>query len=271
MAMIAAASLLAAGGIAAGSGALGGAAEASPEGRIYHYIRSNRDGSSPEHIYVYRAAANRLEVYKMVARCTGAAFVTAWVDPVTGQPSMMTGGRLRPEARHEDIATLTYDPASRRIHAEIATDGGALTEQVDVGDEPWHLYDYDLASLSLLTAGREDRRADFSFGLPLAWNEPDETHPLLSYLGRADARFVGEEDWRGRAALRFEVGGPAFGERGGPMWVDAAQGHILAAEWGIPNHAPMTDFALRLVDTDQGPEAWRALLTRHYEGCEDQA
>lgn len=266
LAMLGAASLLAVTGIAATGG--GGDNEAGPEGRIYHYLRSNRDGTLPEHVYVYRASAERLEVYKMVERCADAALVTAWVDPRTGQAALMTGGRLMPEARHEDFATLTFDPNAQRITAEIATDGGMISEQLQVPDTPWHLYDFDLAGLSVQTIGLADRRADFSFGLPLAWNEPDETRPLLSYMGRADARYVGEEAYRGTPALRFDVGGPALGERGGPLWIDAERGHVLGAEWGVPNHAPMTDFALRLVDVDDGgAAAWRALLTRHFEGC----
>ncbi|MBC7985175.1 MAG: hypothetical protein H7X93_00675 [Sphingomonadaceae bacterium] len=266
LAMLGAAALLAVTGIAA-TGA-GGEERASPEGRIYHYIRSNRDGSMPEHIHVYRAAAGRLEVYKMVERCTGAALVTAWIDPTTGQASRMTGGRLMPEARHEDFATLLWNAGARRIDAHVVTGDGVIEEQIAVADTPWHLYDFDLASLSVQTMGRADPRADFRFGLPLAWNEPNETHPFLSNLGRADAHFVREEQYQGRPALRFEVGGPALGQRGGPLWIDAEHGHVLGAEWGVPNHAPMTDFALRLVHTDDGgAAAWTALLTRHFEGC----
>jgi hypothetical protein len=65
-----------------------------------------------------------------------------------------------------------------------------------------------------------------------------------------------------------EVGGPAFGSRGGPIWFDAAGGHIIEARWGIPDHAEYRDFGLRLTRvSDGGATAWRRLLTRQFENC----
>ena len=47
--------------------ALALAAAGTPDhiGRIYSYLRSNRDGTEAERIYVYRAARDRIEVAKM--------------------------------------------------------------------------------------------------------------------------------------------------------------------------------------------------------------
>lgn len=265
LAFAGAASVLALTGYA--TGAFGSEETASATGRIYHYIRSNQDGSSPEHVWVYRAADNKLEVYKAVERCTDAAFVTAWIDPTTGRASMINGGRLMPEARHENFATLAYDGTSGRLTVDAALPGFSVHEEERVHDAAWHLYDFDLATLSVQTMGLADPRAGFSFGLPLVWTDPEEGD-FLRHLGTARAEFVGEESYRGVPALRFQVGGEALGENGGPLWIDAADGHVLGAQWGIPNHDGMEDFAIRLVDFDDSGEAgWDALLTRHFEGC----
>ena len=40
--------------------------------------------------------------------------------------------------------------------------------------------------------------------------------------------------------------------RGGPIWFDAADGHIIEARWGIPNHSEYRDFALRLTGVSDG-------------------
>ncbi|WP_299326959.1 hypothetical protein [Parasphingopyxis sp.] len=266
IALTAAVGLLAAG---FGAGAIGGGNDTeATEGRIYHYVRSNQDGSDAENVYVYRAAANRLEVYKSRGRCEGAAFVTAWVDADTGRAAIINGGRLMPEARHETFATISYDGAAAMLRAEAALPDRMVREQVRVEEPIYHLYDFDLATLSLQTMALDNPRAGFSFGLPLIRTDaPGGRH--LSHLGRADAEYAGEEDYRGTAAIRFEVAGPALGENGGPLWIDAETGHVLGAEWGIPNHAGMDDFALRLVETDDGGEAaWQDLLTAHFEGCE---
>jgi hypothetical protein len=265
LALFGAAGLLALGGYA--TDAFGGGGTEAVEGRIYHYVRSNRDGSSPEDVYVYRAAANRLEVYKAQERCTDAAFVSAWIDTQTGNASVIQGGRLMPQARHENFATIAYDGAATMLRAEAALPDRMVRQQVRVEEPVFHLYDFDLATLSVQTMELNDPRAGFSFGLPLIWTEPEDGR-FVRHLGRADAEFVGEEEYHGTAALRFEVGGPAFGDNGGPLWIDAESGHVLGAEWGIPNHAGMDDFAIRLTDIeDSGEAGWNALLTNHFEGC----
>lgn len=54
-----------------------------PVGRsIYHYVRTNRDGSEPEHVVQYRPTRTEIAVYKWVEKCTTAAYVTAETDGV---------------------------------------------------------------------------------------------------------------------------------------------------------------------------------------------
>jgi hypothetical protein len=242
---------------------------ASPDhvGRIYSYMRGNMDGSEAERVYVYRASRTRIEVAKMRTRCRNAAFVTAELDLAHGEATRLVAGRLRPDAGHEEFGLLTYDENASQVDAMVTLPQGTFRDSVAVPDRPWHLYDYDLASLTITAQYRPDRRADFSFGLPLVLVGADMSD-FLTYLGRADARFVRTELHGGRRAHRFQVGGPAFGTRGGPIWFDAAGGHIIEARWGIPNHAEYRDFRLRLTNvSDGGAGAWRRLLTRQFENC----
>lgn len=248
-------------------GFFGGEEPAIATGQIYHYVRSNSDGSGAENVYVYRADANRIEVYTSAERCGEASFATAWVDSETGRASMVTNGRLMPDARHENFSTLHFDGNRGRLSAEAALADGMANAWVSVDEPVYHLYDFDLASLSVQTMALADPRAGFSFGLPVVRADGD-ADGLLEHLGRVEARFISEEDYRGTAALRFEVSGPALGEDGGPLWLDAESGHVLGASWATPNRAGMEDFALRLVEVDTGGErAWTALLTSHFEGC----
>jgi len=236
-------------------------------GRIYTYVRSGRDGGEAEIVRVYRADRTHIEVSKMRERCTNAAYVTATLDLENGYATRLGGGRLRPNAGREEFAVLTYDSRARRIDARIDLPTGPIEGRVAVPDALWHLYDFDLASLTIAQQYRANPRAGFSFGLPLVW--PDDAPNFFRYLGRADLRFVRAERHLGRRTYRFEAGGPAFaGGRGGPIWFDAAEGHIVEASWGIPNHSEYRDFALRLIGvSDGGREEWRRLLAAHFDGC----
>lgn len=240
-------------------------------GRIYHYVRTNQDGSDPESVYVFRKTRDFLEVYKMRRKCTNAAFVTARLDMEKGYATHLTGGRLKPNAGHENFATLDYDENAKRLSARFAPPGGdAKTAEVFIEDEPWHDYDFDFASLTVMTPHLEPR-ADFSFGLTLIIPDP-ERDDFLMYLGRADLVYRQDEMRGGRSAYRYIVGGPAFGTFGGSMWLDAEDGHILDVETGIPNHREYENFKLELESVnDGGQPAWTKLLTAHYEGCDEDA
>jgi hypothetical protein len=239
------------------------AADAARGGPIYSYIRSNRDGSEAETIHVHLAGPGRVEVTKMRERCTNATFVTA--DIAAGEAVRLTGGRLKLGAGHEDFAELAL--RGRTIEARLTAPDGELRQAVGVPDRPWHLYDFDLASLSAAPPPALRARRDFTFGVALVWlgENPAE---FLRYLGRADARFVREETYGGRRALRYALGGPAFGgAMGGSIWFDAARGFVVGADLGRPNHAEYRDFRLRLTGVASGAKTWKRLLEAHFEGC----
>lgn len=232
-------------------------------GPTYSYLRSNRDGSEAETIHVHLPRPGHVEVTKMRERCTNAAFVTATI--VDGQAVRLTGGRLRPGATHEDFAELVERDG--RIEARLMSPSGELRRSVAVADRPWHLYDFDFASLTAAPPAELKARRGFSFGVPLIWLG-DDPADFLRYLGRADARFVREERRGGRRTLRYELGGPAFeGALGGPLWLDARRGFVVDAELGRPNHAEYRDFRLRLTGIRHGAAAWKRLLEAHFEGC----
>lgn len=235
-----------------------------PAGEIYSYVRSNRDGSEAETIHVYRPRPLYVEVTKMRELCTNAAFVTARLA-ASGEAERITGGRLRPGATHEDFAELVYRDG--RVEARLRTPAGELHQSVAVPDRPWHVYDFDFASLTGAPPAQARARRDFSFGVPLIWLG-DKPTDFLRYLGRADARFVREERREGRRTLRYELGGPAFeGALGGPLWLDARDGFVVDAELGRPNHSEYRDFKLRLTGISRGAAGWKRLLEAHFEGC----
>lgn len=238
-------------------------------GRIYHYVRSNIDGTEREDVYVFRKRIDFLEVYKMRSKCTNAALVTAEMDMAKGYATKLTGGRLQPDAKHEEFAFLTYDSAKKEIDARIELpDRAPLTQTLKIEHEPWHLYDFDLASLTVMTPHLE-AKADFKFDLALVIADPDRPEFLVN-MGEAQAAFRGEETHNGEAAYRYSLGGPAFGSFGGNIWLDADEGHILDAETGFPNHVEYRDFKLKLQGVDDGgEEAWTTLLKAHFEGCSD--
>ncbi len=239
-------------------------------GRIYHYLRSNIDGTEAEDVYVFRKRRDFIEVYKSREKCLNAALVTAELDMDAGYAPKITGGRLLPGGKRQEFAFLTFDPASKELSVRVEIpDQAPILRSVAIETLPFHLYDFDLASLTVMTPHLKDPKAGLAFGLALIIADPSREDPLI-YLGEAVASFRDEEEHGGVPALRYAIGGPAFGSYGGTMWLDAEEGHILDVETGIPNHLEYHDFKLKLVGVDDGgPVAWMRLLAEHFEGCSE--
>lgn len=236
---------------------------AGQAGRTWHYIRSNDDGSLAEAVHVHAPAPDALAVMKAVRPCTRAALVTAQVDPASGQAAWLVGGTLGRDGRQQPFARFAEEGGELVARADLP--GGALRLATAIGTRPWHLFDFDLASLNLWLAARPDRRAGFRIGLPLLL--VGARGPSLRDLGALNADFHGETAWMGRPALLFRLHGPALGARAGTLMLDAGAGHILDARLPVPNHDGYRDFRLRLAGVDDGAAAWTATLAGHWRGC----
>ena len=158
-------------------------------GRTWHYTRSNDDGGRPESVHVHVPAQGDVAVMKAVERCTRAALVTARIDPASGQASELVGGQLGRDGRQQAFAWFKEDDTGQ-ITARAALPEGELKLATPVGTRPWHLYDFDFASLTLWLANRLDRRSDFRIGLPLLLIAPQG--PSLSDLGALEGRFLAD-------------------------------------------------------------------------------
>ena len=241
-------------------------------GRIYYYERSNVDGSLDERITIFRRSTTALEVYKENGLCGNAALVTADLDPSTLSASRITGGSLRPNAEHVEFAFLTTDPGTDTVDLLVRLPEMEIRDQATIRSSQWHLFDFDLASLTVATPHIDSRRDGFDFGLMLLWADPNGDDPLF-WLGEVEARYVAPEERLGVRSERYELGGSAFEGANstgpsGTLWLDAAEGHVIDAIMPVPNHPGYTDFRLRLLRISDGGEAeWRALLTAHFADC----
>jgi hypothetical protein len=232
-------------------------------GRIYNYVRSNTDSSNRESIAVFRRDRENIEVYKSRDKCLNAALVTAEMDFEMRSAARITGGRLLPGAQHQEFAFLTYDKASSKVLIEVRLPDQELVHELDIGDGPWQLFDFDFASLTVMTPHLRDVEQGFSFELPLLWADANDNP--IRYLGHLSASYAGTAAVGHMPVNRYLVSGGSAGE----IWLDITDGHIVLAELDKPNHPGYKDFRLELVSVnDGGLEAWTAMLEAHYEGCE---
>jgi len=232
---------------------------------IFHYVRSNRDGSVPEHVVQFRPSQRDVAVYKWVEKCSTAAYVTARMDAGVREGELFVAGKVAKDGSQASFGTLTLDRAAPALLVDITPPGGPRIQQRHpLKSRPFVIFDFDFADLNAFLQHARPR-SDFSYELPVIW--PGEQALFRNY-GRLDARYAGEEEHLGRRTARFDltVAGPQPST--GTLWIDSARGFIVEAELGLPNHQEYRDFRLRLERVESGGKAaWDALTRGHYSGC----
>ena len=230
---------------------------------IYHYVRSNRDGSDPEHVVQFRPARTRIGVYKWVEKCTTAAYVTAEMDDAVREGRLFTAGKVARDGSQASFGTLTLDGFV--LVAEIDPPGAPhISARHQLKSRPYLLYDFDFADLNAFLQTHQPR-ADFAYQLPVVWPGKDG---IFKDYGQLHARYAALERHLGRPTVRFDLSVDGDRETAGTLWIDAARGFIVEADLGLPNHQEYRDFRLRLdrVETG-GRRAWDALTRSQYSAC----
>ncbi len=231
-------------------------------GRIYHYLRTNHDGSLPEHVYVFRETPDRVSVYKTVAPCTRAAYVTGELDVRRRQPLALVGGQLNEAGGQNAFAWLNFNSDEQTLTVRAQLPDRAIEESQHLSALPWMLYDFDLADLTALANGPPPRH-NFSFGAALVWTAGGD-EGFLREMGLVEAHRLGAERHLGQETVRFDLSGALSG----PLWFDAAEGHVIEARLDQPNHAEYQNFQLVLLGVQDGGSAtWERLLSTHWLNC----
>lgn len=244
----------------------------SRPGRIYYYERTNGDGSLDERVTVFQRDADHLEVYKAIGRCENAALVTAEMDWESLSAVRITGGQLRPHAAHHAFAFLSWNSEAQTLDVEVKLPDQTIKAKAPIRSAPWHLFDFDLASLTVATPHLAPNTTRFSFGMALLWPDPSADSPL-NWMGDVQATLTSSGLRDGKEVRLYSLSGDALsGPRStgssGQLWLDGKDGHIVEARLPMPNHPGYKDFRLVLKKvSDAGESEWTTLLKSHFEGC----
>ena len=171
-----------------------------PVGRVYQYLKSNRDGSHPGHVSLYVAGLDRLESLKWDDEIGWATFVVAEMDWNRFSVRRFESWDLRRGKHPVRKATLDADK-------DGAVSVSILPEPaVKITTWPWHSYDFDFASLGASLPHRVDPEAEFRFGRTDFVQE--EGNVRFAELGEVRLRYEGRELRGETKTRRYRLEGP---------------------------------------------------------------
>jgi len=217
-------------------------------GTVYHYKKSNVDGSRPSHVDLYMASETRIEAFKYSDGHSQATLVVAEMDWKTFSVGRFETTKLYADGRQETVAIL--ETKRGKLHCKF----GELSYEVEVKRFPWHTYDFDLASLNMSLRYLKKPK-----GVVLI-NMVDEVLGRMKDRGFVELLYLDDEQRGGVDCRHYNIDGPGLYDRGGELWVRKGDDPVIVDyEIDLPDESSMQSGKMVLMGTEKlTAEAWAA-------------
>jgi hypothetical protein len=225
-------------------------------GMVYHYIKSNIDGSYPARIFIYVSDHDHLKVLKLEEHGMDAALVRAHMDGVTFSADQFTSWWLTADGKRMPQASLSSSYADRTYTISWQD----RNEVVHVTHYPVHVYNFDLISLNFSLRHWKDPEGELNVGI-LQPNFDPNPETMLKYEGRVVIQFLGEDEHNEQRCRKYSIGGEGLKGCQGLMWVNKEKGYIEDIEIPVADHPDWDTFKFKFIfSKPMDLEQWAALI-----------
>ena len=231
-------------------------------GAVYHYLKTNIDGTNPEHISQFIHATDKLEAFKFHPQATRAGLVIATMDWRNFSARRLESWQVFKDEKRKLFATLNYNDAEKSV--EVAFPGmNKASERTAIKYLPFHVYNFDFGSLNFAFPHLVNPEKSFTIGIA----DPTFKDPgvAFAYRGEATITYVGNERRNNIVCRKYSVGGNGLENRGGFIWVNKKGGYIEDMEIALPDNPDWTSFKLRLTKVEKmTPQEWEAFIKKQF-------
>lgn len=223
-------------------------------GRVYHYEKSNVDGSRKSHVDLYVASETRIESFKWHEGGSEATLVVADMNWKTMSVARFETTKLFSGGTSTLVAELKESADGKELVGKVG--GGSFRAKIE--QRPWHTYDFDLASLNVALRFLEDPEATVTMGMMDIVRTA--TRQVFRHKGGVELWYEGDEERGGVACRRYGIDGPGLEDRGGNVWVRKTDDPVIVDyEIDLPDEPGMTSGKMWLLgETQLTPDAWTA-------------
>ena len=221
-------------------------------GTVYHYMKSNIDGSYPARIVIYVRDPDHLEVLKFEEHSIDAALVKAHMDWETFSADQLESWVLTPDGERRPQASLSSSFAKRTYTI-------AWQERKDiipVGHYPIHIYNFDFISLNYILRHWKDPEGEVTIGI-LQPNFDPNPETMMKYEGTVLIKYVGNEERDGQPCRKYNIGGEGLKNHNGVMWVNTEKRMIQDIKIPIPDNPDWENFKFKFISSEHmDPRQW---------------
>ncbi len=231
-------------------------------GSVYHYLKTNIDGTKPEHVSQYVAAPDKLEAFKFHPQAKRAGLVIATMDWEIFSAKRLESWQVFKNEERKLFATLDYSAAEKSV--AVAFPGmNKAEEKTAIKYLPFHVYNFDFGSLNFAFPHLANPKKSFTIGIadPTFKDEGAAFH----YKGEATVIYVSDERRNNVACRKYKVDGAGLENRGGFIWVNKKIGYIEDMEITLPDNPDWTSFKLRLTKVEKMTrDEWEAFIKKQF-------
>jgi hypothetical protein len=223
-------------------------AENCTPGRLYHYEKSNIDGSHKHNVSLYVADIDALESFKWHSDAPEATLVLARMDWQMFSICDFKTWQVNKGVRTL-IATESQVDGTNQWAISVSAGSVQFEQVLSIASYPWHSYDFDFASLNVSLRHLVDPLKPFTFGI--ADPDYDAEDPCFTWKGEVLVEFLTEENREGVDCRKYSINGSGLKNRGGSLWVCKNEDHIVDYEIDLPDEPGFTSGKLRLRKIEQ--------------------
>jgi hypothetical protein len=224
-------------------------------GAVYHYVKSNLDGTKPVRVSLRVASETHIDVLKVYPKLPIMFLVTADMDWSIFSAQQMHSYRVMPNGRVIETLTATLSVPTR---AYRWVRGADRFPEARIGYYPFHEYNFDFSSFNFAFRHLIEPTSTFEIGVTcpdLSRVPGTDVHTIdygrlaPRYSGKALVEYLGEERVGGAECRKYRMGGPGMENRDGYFWVNMQQACFQLFEHPLHDNPGWDSFRLALSAT----------------------
>lgn len=230
-------------------------------GAVYHYTKSNLDGSNPARIYIRVRDEKNLDVWKFEMHNSDAAYVTAHMDWNSFSADQIQSWVVTSDKNRREQAKLTSSIGD----GSFSINWRDQTETIQVEHYPVHVYNFDFISLNFSLRHWLTPQGEVEIGI-IQPNFDSEVQSVIRYDGKVTLKYLEDEERNGHACGKYSVGGEGLKNQYGRVWLDRDMMYVVDMEIPVPDNPSWDSFKFNLVSVQQMDEGvWIRFLDKEIQ------
>jgi hypothetical protein len=228
---------------------------------VYHYVKTNIDGTQPEYVSQYVAAPDKLEAFKFHPKGDRAALVIATMDWAIFSARRLESWQVFAEGKKNLFATLDYSGEAKTVEVSIPSTGKP-NEKTAIKQLPFHVYNFDFGSLNFAFRHLANPKTSFTIGVA---DPTFKDNPLFAYRGEATIKYEGKETRNNVKCRKYRIDGAGLENRGGWIWVNEKLGHVEDMEIALADNPAWKSFKFKLLKIEKmSRDQWESFMKAQF-------